>query len=83
MSDLISKKEFNDKLVQIMLKCRNWSAEEAIGEALEQLNIQPTVDAAPVVRCKDCKHRHTFDCMCRDRTYDDWFCADGEREERE
>lgn len=38
-----------------------------------------------VVRCKDCKHRGTYDCpiyvggdgMCSEP--DDWFCADGER----
>ena len=38
-----------------------------------------------VVRCKDCKHRGTYDCpvyvggdgMCSEP--DDWFCADGKR----
>lgn len=47
----------------------------------------PTVDAVPVVRCAECRHRdpedHKCDCghdilwqLPRD---DDWFCADGER----
>lgn len=47
----------------------------------------PTVDAVPVVRCKDCRHRdpedHKCDCghdilwqLPRD---DDWYCADGKR----
>ena len=44
----------------------------------------PTVDAVPVVRCKDCLWRHDdssptwLPCMGRE-TPDDWFCADGER----
>ena len=45
----------------------------------------PTIDAVPVVRCKDCKHWER-DVMfaggwCRGKRQDipDWFCADGER----
>ena len=56
----------------------------------------PTIDAVPVVRCKDCKHwrRYGLDvsnrkeygrCEWIDSTthtpYEDWFCADGERRE--
>lgn len=43
----------------------------------------PTVDAVPVVRCKDCNKRD----VCRTSNIwatppaDDWFCADGERRE--
>lgn len=37
----------------------------------------PTIDAVPVVRCKDCKHRHESEfCECRP---EDAFCSDGER----
>lgn len=45
---------------------------------------QKTVDAVPVVRCKDCLWRHDdsspmwLPCMER-KTPNDWFCADGER----
>ena len=38
----------------------------------------PTVDAVPVVRCKDCKYFKTRLCE-NENNYDDWFCADGER----
>lgn len=38
---------------------------------------QPVVDAVPVVRCKDCVHRHTRP-TCAGR-HPDWFCADGIR----
>lgn len=40
---------------------------------LERIGFQPTINAVPVVRCKDCIH----DCKIRG----DWFCADGERRE--
>ena len=50
---------------------------------------QPTVDAVPVVRCKDCKYCYAEGFVnvrnvC-EKHYDfgnvddDWFCADGER----
>ena len=54
------------------------------------LDSEPTVDAVPVVRCKDCKHNKgkkvwhdgevTIDCD-NDMGYTplDFFCADGER----
>ena len=52
------------------------------------LESAPTVDAVPVVRCKDCKHYKDGFCY-NPNTYDDektcgnttkdWFCADGER----
>ena len=47
-------------------------------DVVEFLNDMPTVDAVPVVRCKDCKYFKTRLCENEDN-YDDWFCADGER----
>ena len=47
----------------------------------------PTVDAVPVVRCKDCKHCDKVErrlwCMIHDDMYaeEDYFCASGERRE--
>lgn len=49
----------------------------------------PTIDAIPVVRCKDCKFHHASEklnkCWCEKDFVEgyhnrDWFCADGERE---
>ena len=41
----------------------------------------PTIDAVPVVRCKDCKHRFN-DSWCEYADDDDnFYCARGEREE--
>ncbi len=51
-------------------------------------SVTPTVDAIPVVRCKDCKHRYVDGdnvrynmCLLNHNKVqsDDLFCADGER----
>lgn len=49
----------------------------------------PTVDAVPVVRCKDCKHskgacidlwgKPAIECITGRTHSRDWFCADGKR----
>ena len=41
---------------------------------------RPTIDAAEVVRCKDCKYFKTLLCQ-NDDNHDNWFCADGELKE--
>lgn len=61
--------------------------------AVEDVN---AVDAAPVIRCRDCKyymeHNDRQDGNCNHLDYDgeyefsvdgDWFCADGERRDSE
>lgn len=45
---------------------------------MDELDRAPTVDAVPVVRCKDCKYFKTPLCQNEDN-HDNWFCADGER----
>ena len=42
----------------------------------------PTVDAVPVVRCKNCKYFKTPLCQNEDN-HDNWFCADGERKDKD
>ena len=61
------------------------------GEAFMPLLIdeQPTIDAVPVVRCRECRHRYTMNCsmyyecsQCGgqlDWTTDDGFCDRGQR----
>ena len=45
----------------------------------------PTIDAVPIVRCKDCKYGIDWDgrlgCKWHGfyQTEQNWFCADGER----
>lgn len=61
--------------------------EQAIGEA-------PTIDAVPVVRCKDCKHcEYASNRIPTEQAWvcyklgidveQDWFCAVGERKDDE
>ena len=50
------------------------------------INMQPTVDAVPVVRCRDCKkaeHDTIFrEYWCQGREVDpDGYCSDGERKD--
>jgi hypothetical protein len=46
-------------------------------------SVTPTIDAVPVIRCKDCKHilPKGFCHKHSRKVADDWFCADGERRE--
>lgn len=55
----------------------------------DRINHAPTVDAVPVIRCKDCIHRYSTCPMITIhptgsisfRAQDDWFCFMGERKE--
>ena len=49
---------------------------DTIEEAIDAVASAPTIDAVPVVRCKDCRDREV--CI----TSDDWYCADAERSRR-
>lgn len=57
---------------------------DAIEEAMHRFVNLPTIDAVPVVRCKDCKWRHddsNIQYLPCTEWYppDDFFCAYGER----
>ena len=52
----------------------------ALNKALTMIDEQPTVDAVEVVRCGQCKYFRTAKCTSRE---DGWYCADGERKEKE
>ena len=48
---------------------------------LQSISDMPAADVAPVVRCKDCKHRYS-DSWCEYVDDDDnFYCARGERKE--
>ena len=49
---------------------------------------RPTIDAVPVVRCRECKHHEDEEIgmvycpnMIGGWVVENWFCADGERKE--
>ena len=64
---------------------------ECPGEPLvywHDIEAAPTVDAVPVVRCKDCKYHEDEEIgmvYCPNAlggwVAENWFCADGERKE--
>ena len=51
------------------------------GYAKSFIDNAPTIDAVPVVRCRDCKHRYS-DSWCEYVDDDDnFYCARGERKD--
>ena len=50
--------------------CAN--AEEAVGKIYQAIGNLPNIDAVPVVRCKDCKHRQTDRCPMYTEEYVDF-----------
>ena len=56
-------------------------------DVIERLDSLPTIDAVPVVRCKDCIYRNDTEkgkalmwLPCEEiRKGDNWYCAEGER----
>ena len=65
----------------------SWAKENCLAE----IEAAQTVDAVPVVRCRECKHRGTDDCIFHIkgepadeellRKLDNDFCSYGERKE--
>lgn len=51
---------------------------EGFTEAGRVIRQMPTVDAVPVVRCRDCRKFKTYGCRMVASGYDD-FCSYGER----
>lgn len=74
MSDLISREALINEF-------KNPDLFNVTEKHLSIIGNAPAVDAVEVVRCKDCKLRHTSEfCDCRDETA---YCSDGERRESE
>lgn len=51
-------------------------------DAKKLIEAAKTVDAVPVVRCRDCRKFKTYGCRMVASGYDD-FCSYGERKDRE
>lgn len=72
MSDLISRCELFNRLAPV----------QTLGEAYGVIQGMDTVDAVPVVRCRDCKHHDGIRCFRWNSTiitgFDD-FCSNGEQ----
>lgn len=50
-------------------------------QALAMIDDAPTIDAVPVVRCRECVQREKCFKDCKPLYDPDWFCADGQRRE--
>ena len=82
-ADLIENQQ---RHIEALMKANN-SLKDAIARRDEQtedmnhmLDKMPTIDAVPVVRCKDCKHRFK-DSWCEYVDDDNFYCAMGQRKE--
>ena len=57
MSDLISRSVLIEEIVEdANTRLLGFDGGVSLGDMKEWVELQPTVDAVPVVRCKDCKH---------------------------
>lgn len=86
---LIDSTVLIDKL-PIVDKDKQISLIGAVADMVCMISDCPTIDAVPVVRCKDCKHWERFAAgsdkgICTDGDclmYEDGFCSEGERKEQ-
>ena len=70
MADLIDRKELRDAL---------YEADAVTMQGVKIINKFPAVNAVPVVRCRECKHRYS-DSWCEYvDDNDNFYCAKGER----
>ena len=91
MSRLIDADEFMARCYQELKECEGEDFKEGIRWMMVDVVELPTIDAVPVVRCKDCKHRKNgglhrsekdgwtvvYDVPCN--LGDDGFCSRGEK----
>lgn len=94
MAEYVDRKKFENvlKIADSIAKANGKDKDRQIwARAIRLLNDMPTVDVAPVVRCKDCKHSWEdisgLCCsyrVCIDLTVpDDFYCAYAIRKEGE
>lgn len=82
MADLIDRKELRDAL---------YEADAVTMQGVKIINQFPSVNAVPVVRCENCRKRHTWECAMHYESEDGkeqygWendndFCSWGERKD--
>lgn len=68
--------------------CKNGNEYEAAMDIAIMVEESPIIDAVPVVRCQECKHRYYYEedgiapvctaSMAYANTPDDWFCKNGQ-----
>jgi len=76
---LIDAEELEQSAYEMFVHARMPSEQIIARTIRDMIENTPTIDAAQVVRCKDCKYHGTDACGELLLPPDDWFCADGER----
>lgn len=71
MGDLISRGKLFNMLAPV----------QTLGEAYGIIQEMPTVDAVPVVRCKDCLHNRACEIQYHAQAGDLFFCGAAERKD--
>lgn len=66
--------------LELLAKHEESFRQSVILGVIHAVKARSTIDAVPVVRCKNCKYFETQLCENEDN-YDNWFCADGERKD--
>lgn len=64
----------------------DWTPQDMTRAEIADINQMPTIDAVPVVRCKDCRwsYKDESTLVCGYRGFfvnDSFYCADGERKD--
>lgn len=84
---LIQEDRIEGKILDIVKALGDGLQAETLNQACDRhikiIRDLPTIDAVPVVRCKDCKHKGGFGCPWwkGEDIPNDWYCANGERKE--
>ena len=86
MSRLIDADMLLDNLDKIRTSCMTvyGNLAGAVSGAMKIIDTSHTVDAVPVVKCRECKYRSKAGCPIIDANIwmdDDDFCSHGERKE--
>lgn len=71
-----------DALKEMLKEELDYETAFGFGVAVNLINAAPTIDAMPVVRCKDCKYHGINECFHKlgmIASMDDGFCSYAER----
>ena len=77
-----------EALISYVDLCASCGEHNTAEDVIMMIKTAPTIDAVPVVRCKDCKYHEDEKIgmvYCQNAfggwVWKNWFCADGERKE--
>lgn len=94
MADLINRDDLMRKHTTSFLHNNSHNTVTELRVLLKLIHDAPTIDAIPIVRCKDCKHANhdtkylinlnLYYCVWHDEIHNpNWYCPDGEQKKGE